>query len=846
MDAIARMDATAPEFSKFLQDFRSEINKHQDAIGYSDSVGIYLTRTYKFFNTQGWAAAARNAEGKTYRVKGEIIDFGDLRDKAAQSYEEDVRQEYKKNNKPLTPEILRKEIYLKLDNFLEWLSENATEDKGESLSQDLRRFMPKSNVDTDVRALLGETVNPVENALRTFHYVAVLDANKAALTEIKDQLLINGMGSETPKLGYVKIFKDATNTKAPLAGLYVREDVAKEIEAEFGANGRNLLRESDSMIQSFGSTIAKASGIAMTAKTLPSIGFQMRNIITNLGVLPAAQGVIPLLSPQMRTAHSFNLAHLANFPSTRANASPELIAEVEQLIELGILRDSQNRKLFEDLMRGYADRAGVTFDAALGDILSMAQRSDYNGILDFAKRAGKSLGKPIEFLAAVNALFDDMSKAQMYFYERYELEKAYPEKDSEWHDKEAATKVKLVMPTHSQQLDIVRSFNRHPLALLVFPFARWKTEMLRTMVNTVKLSGRELASGNPRMIARGLRRGAGFATVTFVGLQAASYVLAAAFRKITGDDEDDDKTKRVEDPATIAALRLAFPEYQQGRSLYVTTNGRELSVIDMSSIHPYAIVSDIATIISEGRATGKGVNAKDIAGYITSQFVGSQIAAGAILDISNNKNDFGQNIYEETDDAFTTTQKVLGHVFSQAYKPGIVAKWQAANRTGEQNPDYIWAGEFLGARPKVYTLDQIARTGFFKLKESSDSIKRQRSALSGGRALEADKVREIMTETQDAENLIQGRAHALVKALRSIGTDDRVIAQRASSTGMSKKRVAEAFAGVNTTWFGSKDWFENMNSNVINVGEDDPRTRYEIMREVVESMPRTVDVSNIE
>jgi hypothetical protein len=103
-----------------------------------------------------------------------------------------------------------------------------------------------------------------------------------------------------------------------------------------------------------------------------------------------------------------------------------------------------------------------------------------------------------------------------------------------------------------------------------------------------------------------------------------------------------------------------------------------------------------------------------------------------------------------------------------------------------------------------------------------------------------------MTETQDAENLIQGRAHALVKALRSIGTDDRVIAQRASSTGMSKKKVAEAFAGVNTTWFGNKDWFENMSGNVINVGEDDPRTRYEIMREVVESMPRTVDVSNIE
>jgi hypothetical protein len=548
----------------------------------------------------------------------------------------------------------------------------------------------------------------------------------------------------------------------------------------------------------------------------------------------------------MRTAHSFNLAQLANFPSSRANASPELIAEVEQLIGLGILRDSQNRKLFEDLMRGYADRAGVTFEKALDDIIGMAQRSDFNGILEFSKKAGKMLGKPAEFLSAINALFDDMSKAQMYFYERYELEKAYPEKDSAWHDNEAATKVKLTMPTHSQQLDIVRSFNRHPLALLAFPFARWKTEMLRTMVNTVKLSGREIASGNPRMIARGLRRGAGFGIVTIAGLKLASAVLAAAFRKITGDDEDDDKDELVEDPAVLAALRLGLPDYQQGHSLYVTTNGRELSVIDMTAIAPHAIVSDLFTMVREGQATGKGVDAKRIASYFANQFVGSQIAAGAVLDLRDNKNDFGQNIYEETDDMITQTQKMFMHVYRQAYEPGIVAKWRAANRTGEQNPDYIWAGEFLGARPKVYTLDQVARTGFYKLKESSDSIKRQRATLSGGRALEADKVREIMTETQDADNLIQAQTHSLIKALQSIGTDDRVIAQRALSTGMSKKKVSEAFAGIHTTWFGSNEWFNNMSNNVTNVGEDDPRARYQIMKEVVESSPRTVDVTNIE
>ena len=849
--ATARMDAIAPEFSKFLQTFRKEIDKRQDAIGYSHSAGIYLTRTYKFFNTEGWASAARDADGATYRLNGEEINFGDLRAKAAQSYEADVIAEYAAEGVTLTPSLLTRGVQDKLDSLLKWLSENATVDKGETLSQDLRRFMPKNNVDSAVRELLGETKNPMENALRTLHYVAVLDANKKALTAIKDSLVQSGLGSDTEKVGFVQVFgTGVTKSREPLGGLFVRADIAKELEAEFGSNARKLMKHTEGVLNKVTGGLAKMSGAAMTTKTLMSIGFYTRNILSNQVVLIAAQGIVPLASSGLDLYKSYRLSGIANFESRGKDATEAELAEIQELIRLGILRDSSSRGQFEDLMRGYADRAGVTFETAMDDIIKVASKGDLNALQNMASRAYGGLKGSVEFLAAVNSWFDDASKAQVYFFEKNELAKAYPSNTAEWHSEQAATKVKLTMPSHSEQLDIVRSFNRNPLSLFVFPFARWKTEVLRTYVNTQKLAYREITSGNSRMFVRGLRRGMGSAVVTYAGMTVLNGVLAAAFRLLTGQDDEEDKDKDknavvVDDPAVLSALRVAFPEYQKGHSLRVTTNGRELSVIDMTAIHPYATLIDSATIIREGLATGKGVDTKKLASYFASQFVGSQIASGAVLDIVNNQNDFGQKIYEETDDSLVQVRKMITYVGAQAYKPGIVAKIQASTRKGEANPDYIWAGEFLGARPKVYTLDQVARAGFYSLKSESDSIKRQRSALSSGRAISEEDVRDIMVTTQEADDRTQARLHQFMNAMRSVGTSERVIVQRAVATGMSKKRVAEAIEGRNTTWMGSADWAKGMVDNVTQTGEDDPRARFDMIGKVYKSMPPETSVRNI-
>lgn len=840
-DAATRLRAISPKFIDLLQNFRKEIDKRQMAIGYdATSEGIYLTRTYKFFNTKGWAQAARR--GGEYRLNGEVIDFNALREQASRAFENQVRAEYIKAGKSLTPDLLRDEVHAKLDSLLAQLEREATKDKGESISQDIRRALPKGPIDPALRQLLGETVNPFENAIRTFGYVSMLDTNKQALTAIRDALIASGYGSTTEKVGYEQIFgQGSSETMAPLAGLFVREDIAKELKAEFSGSAARLLNHTDKVMQGVATSLSRMSGWAMTTKTLMGVGFYMRNAVTNQIILLAAQGIIP--NP-VHAYRSYKLAYWANFESTGKDASDADIQEMLKLTRLGVMRDSNQRGNFDDMLRGFADRTGTTYESVIDELARSARDADYASFHGLVDRLQKFAGKGIDVLSGINGWMDDAAKVQVFYYERGELEKAYPNMTEAELDTEAAKKVKLTMPGHIEQLNLVKSFNRNPLSLLIFPFARWKTEVLRTLVNTYKLGYSEIRSGNPRMVKRGMQRVASNLAVVTVGANLAGMILSQAFAKLI-DDEDEEKNKstKIDDPAMVAALRLALPEWQRGHTLNVSTNGKEVRVVDMTAMMPYSTVSDSINIIREGLATGKGIDAKGIASYWGNQFVGSQIAANAVMEVFRNEDTFGKAIYQETDSLSSTSVKVLTHIMSNAYKPSVIAKGEQLFREGEQERDQIVWGELLGARPIAYKMDRVASSGFYNLKAQFDDAKRLRSRLSSGKFISDEDFAEVMMDAQDHENRVQAKAHQFTKTLSALGYDDRSIVLAAYNTGTSKKRAREAIMGINPTWLGNSDWVSNTATNIEKGGEDDPRRRIELLRSTYLSMPPVVDVT---
>jgi hypothetical protein len=71
--------------------FRKEIDLLQMGTGFNETIGFYLTRAYRYFNTVGWSEAAKiNA---VVNVDGVDYDFSLLRRNAAALYEQDAKDE---------------------------------------------------------------------------------------------------------------------------------------------------------------------------------------------------------------------------------------------------------------------------------------------------------------------------------------------------------------------------------------------------------------------------------------------------------------------------------------------------------------------------------------------------------------------------------------------------------------------------------------------------------------------------------------------------------------------------------------------------------------------------------
>jgi hypothetical protein len=790
--------------------------------------------------------------------RGQQIDFGKLRANAAAAYEQDAIANAAKEGKVLTADELATKTHELLDTYLSKLQNSAqslSSPSSDSLRQDLNRFLPKKNFDKAIRELLGEVEDPLENAVRTMVNVTKIAANDQFMRATRAFLLSDpALGSTKSAKGLVPALGHKTINPAllPLDGIYTTPEIARALQAEFGTNGRPLESNTDSLIGFVGRGLMKASSFAVTTKTLFSVGFYPRNFVSGQGLLLGAQGIFPINKYTLDAY--FNVSRQAYFES--AKRTPEQTAFIERLVELQILKDDSQARVVQDLMRGFTSNNEQELDAML-NAFQRAAEGDEKPLRSWLGKAGYALekgqsgyGKTIDFLASVNNFMDGAVKVQAYQFELDVLKRAYSKELADNPEmlpsleEEAARKVKLTFPSHSQQLAVVKSLNRSTAGLLVFPFARWKTEVLRTMWNTPKLAKQELLSGNAVLRRRGARRLAGFGGTLFVGGKVLGAIYAALFSffgRLDGDDEDDTSNRKLT-PEELYALRAALPEWQKGHELYTRLVGGEVQVIDMTAITPYAMITDLFNIAIEGAQTGEGVQSRRIAQYVATQIIGTQIAANVASEILNNRDAFDQPIYRDTDNAAEAFYKMLVHYGKGAVEPSVFGKFRTATRLGEQDSWEIVLGEFLGARPKDHKLSEIEYRAFRSVKQLLDDSAQIKSKLVTGRALESEEVADSLSEHQDALNRTQRQLAKVMGGLQSMGSSRGAVYRSAKNAGFSNQRLSYAERGENLRWVPNTQWLRSTYENMTRTGEQDPQERIRLIRSTLGGFEPIQDV----
>lgn len=807
--------------------FRKDINKSKEDIGFDESNDVYLTRAYKFFNTKGWALAAK--AGGILQIEGKEVDFDKLRQNAAVAYYEESEAEFQKLGKPYTSKDVDDLTLKKLDNYLSSLETmTASTDKAttDSIRKDLNRFKPKKDIDSTFRELLGEIEDPLANAVNTAFRVGMLLANDKFKANFAQTALDLGLASKVAKAGWVTSFAaSSSKTTGELAGLYFDPKVAGVLSEMFGSNMNGLVSNSTGLMNGLGRAVMGVSGAAIQMKTQFGIGYWPRNVIGGY-VLGAAQGI--LMNPFGRTgAEARTQARQAAFSSL--GTEEEQRNAVLRLVQLNVLNDQSQGRVAQDLLRGLIATPEQDLQALMAAVDEARITKDIGGVMARIKDNGylkgslatafSSYSKVTDALAALDGAIDGTFKANAYYYELGVIQKHFGDTMTvEAQEEAAARKVKLTFAGHSQVIDIVKSFNKTPMAAVFLPFARWKSEVFRTMLNTVPLAMEEIGQGGV-MARRGVQRLAGFTATLTVAPVIIGTMMTTIFRALTGGEEEERELTAVE----LAALRESLPNWQRGHQVRAQVlKGGNVQMIDMSYILPHSQLTDAVNIITNGFQTGEGINGSRLASYVVNDLIGTQIAATSLDEILNNENSMGQPIYLETDNGAAKMGRMLEHYFKGAVTPSAVAKGMEFGRAGQTNKTEIFWGEILGSRPKTNTFAEIERRGFRNLKGLLDNSVSIVGDLTSGRFKSDGDIDDVIDRHQDALNETQRRMNRFMHSMVSMGSKESSVYASAKMYKFSDDTIGSAYQGYRIAWRPNEKWNQKTYFNAEQAKEQDP------------------------
>ena len=818
-------------------EMRQLLNKYKMDAGFDSSNDVYLTRTYRYFKSEAWHTATKNGGTFTDPETGKVTDFDALRRVASvEMFEEEVRDDAKKENYTLRPGELEQRAIEKLDEYLIGLDKKAeasfTPDGIAVLQKDLNLLKLKKDIDAPLRELLGEVADPFETAVRTMHNVSRYAANQKFIEAFMLTTKDLGIGTTEPREGYELLFPERRDPEyGSLAGWHVPKEIAVALREEFRIQAKSAETASQGLINGTMRWASKVSGTSILAKTsLGGLGFWTRNILGG-NIMTLAQGLSPLTADSLKAA---NLARLANMNLTE-NSTEEQRREILRLVELGMALDDTQGRMASDLLKGFANGSQAQLDETVRALVDAEVTGDTNKVADVLK---KTFNVVVTGAANLNNTLDTFIKLNAYYQELANIKQNYPDKTQAEAETYAAFKVKKTFPTHSQQLDAVKMFNRSPLALLFMPFLRWKSEVMRTAFNTIPLALTEIKSGNEGDVRRGVRRLVGFTGTLSLGGTVVAGTSAAIFGAIArafGDDEDDEGTTLTAQQR--ADYRRTLPAWQRDNDVLLRLVGDQIQSVNLTNIMPYSLFTDYFSLIKEGIVSKRGLDFSALARYTKNQFVGSNILADNIASSLRNENEYGQKIALATDPDYIKPLKLAKHLALGAFAPGMIKKGiQIAGAEGEERMSLI-AGEAVGVRTFYTSRQDAVRRGLSSLSNERKEVVALRRPLDSGDKLDTGDIEGVLETHQAALNRNALNVRNFLRTMRELGATDQEIFGEAKEVRMSALLIRQVEAGYSPAWQDADAWVKKT-AEAIKRREQDDFSRFPIIRKFNESKPQ--------
>ena len=741
----------------------------------ADNLGVYLSRSYKVFDTPSWQLG-NIPERIVNRARSFLREERpDLTDDEIQGLMKSILN--KKNTSPL--------------QFLT---------SGTLGSKDLSMLIKRRDIAAPIRALMGEHTDVRLRYARSVNNMARALSNHAFLTEVKNTLRAspdnpNGLffkvATENANGEFIeRIAAEGSKVMEPLNGLFTTPEIAAAFKRQYDVEGaQNLLWNAYlklNAIVKFDATVL--SMMTHTRNVIGNAGFAVANghwKVQHFGRAIKAVNASAGATRGVRLGARFVAGKVGIDVAARAEGATGAAArQAERRLRIRELR-REGETPWEAYYRKLQLLGVVDSSAHAGELQAIIRDAAKVGMDNFDPDASNMAKAARGFVEGATALYraeDDLWKVVAFENEFARYRKAMPDATEAQVEETAAWIVRNTYPNYGMISSGVQALRRN---ILLGSFVSFPAEVFRTGWHTLNLAAKELRSPNAEIRKIGATRAVGI-TLASTGLYAAT----AASRYMNGIDARTDKD-----------LRPFLAPWQENSSLIYTNSPENgvYSIIDLSYTDPYSYLRDPIRRLLSGDGDWEDALLQG-ALQAAAPFIGEEILFGKLAEINSNQKRSGGQVFNPEDHKVDQAFAMLDHLWT-AIQPGTLrsAKRIAMGLKGETNvfgQEFDAMTEFLavvtGHRLQKTDVRQALRFRTTEMDRRMGDANRilNRVANRAGTVTDGELTRAFQDSEASRARVFEDAHEIALKAINSHGLTNQEVIKAFRDAGMSRVNAA--------------------------------------------------------
>jgi hypothetical protein len=715
------------------------------------NLGSYMNTAYRNFEGKEWRTQLKTEEGQVIVNKAHNFIKQSRPDLVKLARE--THKDPEANPQGLSePDFLDYLVEGEINAYLS--DEDRAYIKGSGLGTEKEGILKqKKELPVEIRALLGEYSDPVQNYVKTIH----------KMTALSEARKFNNTVSEAGKGVYLFDSPRGEFSEQVTLGentFYTTKEIANEVYPE-----KNTRSSSTELALKF-------VGGVKWAKTIGSVGTHGKNVVGNFGFMIANGHAHPwnLKGTARDASKAFDLV----YNDMKALSNKEKQAKLNYYIELGVVKQSVGIGELSYLFNEdkFQDAASARLDSSTKKKLKGAKKG-----LENAYQAEDDFFKIMAFESEQrrysNAMFG-VDPAQLTDQQRTQL------------DSEVAEIVKNTFPTYSRTPEIINRIKGMPV---MGNFVSFQAESYRTSWNILAQANKEMKSDNPSVRAIGRSRLAGVSE--YQGIKTAlvggsTLAIGMGAQGVMGALASSDEEKQRDED-----IRKFVPFWSEESKLYMSefSGDGKFSYVDFSASDPFGGIDKVVGALSRGETITEGFGNAMV--EFIAPFTGMDIATRRALNLSENRDDYGKKIYFDDDTETEKMEKATLYMMS-VFEPGTVTSMKKIY--GSDTPANELIGQFTGYKEVDV---EVEKSLSYKLRDHAESIKED----AGVRYSDLEKGSPLfkLESWEKANDMLRRREQLIFDDVQSairLGVPvDNIVETMKERMGISEDRIFSIMSG---------------------------------------------------